>query len=89
MCCVPPVREAGALTVLEVRVADGRELLEHLARMAYGHILVGFAVQNVNALLEVVLLDAEDVVRAARAQEYGFGRVFGRRGAGGGSPTAA
>ncbi len=55
----------------------------NISRIAHWHFLVSVAVQNINALLEVVLLDGEYVARAARAPEHGFSSVFGEPGTAG------
>ena len=72
----PPVASAGAFVIFKVRVTDGGKLLEHLARFAHRDVVISVAVQDVDTLLQVVLLDAQRVARASGAEQHLRSRIF-------------
>ena len=77
----PPMASTGAFVIFKVRVTDGGELLEHFARFAHRDVVISVAVQDVDALLQVVLLDAQRVAGASGAEKHCCaGALIGARG---------
>ena len=77
----PPMPGTKLLVVRKVWVADGSELLEHFARLAHRDIVIGTPVQDVDALLQVVLLDTQRVTGAPGTQKHRCSRAtVGARG---------
>ena len=72
----PPVASTRAFVVFKVWVTDGGELLEHLARFAHRDVVISVAMQDVDTLLQVVLLDAQRVARASGAEQHLRSRIF-------------